>query len=154
MDVLTISAALKTIKTAADIAKVIKESNASLERAETKLQLAELMSTLADAKIQLTEIQQLIIDKDLQIRSLQEQLALRESLVWEAPYYWLMNGELKDGPFCQHCLDANAKQARLLGKSNGYWWCTVCKNSYTDKDFKDPGMPTMFAVARSKLNGF
>jgi hypothetical protein len=155
MDITSISAALTSIKTAADIAKLIRDSDSSLEQAETKLQLAELTSALADAKLEVTEIQQSLIDKDALIRSLQEQLALRERLQWEAPYYWLVDESSKEGPFCQHCLDADAKQVRLQGNGSGFWRCTVCKNTYTDKDYKDPGMPTMFTVARpGRLSGF
>jgi hypothetical protein len=155
MDITSISAALTSIKTAADITKLIRDSKSSLERAETQLQLADLTVALADAKIEVTEIQQLLIDKDALIRSLQEKLALRERLQWESPYYWLVNGSSKEGPFCQHCFDADAKQVRLQGKESGFWRCTVCENTYPDKDYKDPGMPTMFAVARGgRLDGF
>jgi len=148
MDITSISAALTSIKTAADITKLIRDSDSSLERAETKLQLAELTSALADAKLEVTEIQQLLIDKDALIRSLQEQLSLRERLQWEAPYYRLVDDSSKEGPFCQHCFDADGKQVRLHGNGSGFWRCTVCKNTYTDKDYKDPGPPTIFAVAR------
>ncbi|HWN08256.1 MAG TPA: hypothetical protein VNO50_03135 [Pyrinomonadaceae bacterium] len=155
MDIASISAALTSIKTASDIAKLIRESDSSLERAETKLQLAELTSALADAKLEVNDIQQLLTDKDVLIRSLQEQLALRERLQWEAPYYWVVNDSSKEGPFCQHCVDADSKQVRLQGNGSGFWTCTVCKNTYTDKDYKDPGMPTMFTVARpGRLSGY
>jgi len=138
MDITSISAALTSIKAAADIARLIKDSDSSLERAESKLKLAELMSALADAKIEVTEIQQLLIDKDSQIRSLKEQLAVRDRLQWEEPYYWLINDSSKEGPFCQHCFDANGKLIRLQGYSNGYWNCTACKNDYKDKSDKGP----------------
>ncbi len=156
MDITSISAALTSIKTAADITKLISNTDSSLERAETKLQLAELTSALAEAKLEVTEIQQLLIDKDALIRALQEQLALREQLQWEAPYYWLNNDSGKEGPFCQYCFDADAKQVRLQGNGSGFWRCTVCKNTYTDKDYEDPGPPTMFALARGpdRFSGF
>jgi|SRR6185369_6304691 len=156
MDITAISAALTSIKTAADIAKLIKDSDTSLEKAETKLQLADLTSALADAKLEVTEIQQLLVDKETIIRSLQEQLAVRERLQWEAPYYWLVDGSSKQGPFCQHCFDADAKPVRLQGNGAGFWRCTICKNTYTDKDYKDPGPPTMFTLARGpdRLSGF
>jgi hypothetical protein len=142
MDLTSISAALTSIKTAADIAKLIKDSDSSLERAESKLKLAELMSALAEAKIEVTEIQELLFDKDSQIRALQEQLAIKGRLQWEAPYYWLVNESSKEGPFCQHCFDTDAKLIRLQGNGSGFWDCTACKNVYKDKNYKEPELIT------------
>ena len=48
-DIATIAAALGSLKTATDIAKLIKDSGSSLEQAEVKLQIAELISSLAEA---------------------------------------------------------------------------------------------------------
>lgn len=154
MELTSISAALTSIKTATDIAKLIRDSESSLQAAETKLKLADLTSALAEAKLEVTEIQQSLIDKDVLTRSLQEKLDLRERLKWDAPYYWLMNDSRKEGPFCQHCFDADNKQVRLQGNGSGFWRCTVCKETFTDTDYKDPGPPTMFAVARRRLDGF
>src|ERR1044071_786072 len=121
MDVTSISAALTSIKTAADIAKFIKETDSSLERAEFKLKLAELMSALADAKLEITQIQQTLADKDSRIRSLEEQFAVKERLQWDPPYYWLETDSSKDGPFCQQCYDNSHKQIRLQGNGKGWW---------------------------------
>jgi ribosomal protein L37AE/L43A len=155
MDMTSISAALTSIKTAVDIAKLIKDSDSSLERAESKLKLADLMSALTAAKLEVIEIQESLTDKDARIRSLEEQIAVKQRLQWEPPYYWRVNHSSKEGPFCQHCFDADSKQVRLQGNGSGFWRCTVCENTYTDKDYKDPEMPRMFAVARrGKLDGF
>jgi hypothetical protein len=54
----SIAAILSSIKTATDIAKFLRESDLSLQRAELKLKLADLVSALAEAKIELTEIQE------------------------------------------------------------------------------------------------
>ena len=51
MDMTAITAVLGSIKTATEIAKYIKDSNVSFEKAETKLRLAELIGALADAKL-------------------------------------------------------------------------------------------------------
>jgi hypothetical protein len=138
MDITSISAALASIKTAADIAKLIKDSDSSLERAESKLRLAELMSSLADAKLELIEIQQALSDKDARIRSLEGQLAVRGRLQWESPYYWLETASSKEGPYCQRCFDTEEKLIRLQGNGSGWWQCCACKNAYTDKDYREP----------------
>ena len=63
-EISTISAILGSVKTATEIAKLIKDSYFSLEKAEMKLKLAELISALADAKIEISEIQELILQKE------------------------------------------------------------------------------------------
>ncbi|MBW2022333.1 MAG: hypothetical protein JRI51_05615 [Deltaproteobacteria bacterium] len=63
-DIATISSILTSIKTATEIAKFLKDTNISLERAETKLKLAEMVSALADARLKTAEIQELLIEKD------------------------------------------------------------------------------------------
>jgi hypothetical protein len=132
MDMTSISTVLSSIKTATDIAKLIKDSDVSLEKAESKLKLAELISALADAKIEITEIQQILLEKDTELREVKNQLVAKEKLQWDKPYYWLVDGSKKDGPFCQHCYDKHRELIRLQGDDEGYWECKACKNSYTD----------------------
>ena len=136
MDVTTISTLLGSIKTATDIAKLIKNSDLSLEKAETKLKLAELISALADAKIEVTEIQQSLLDRDAQIREFQAKLDVKGKLQWEQPYYWLSDGQRREGPFCQQCYDTDEKLMRLQGSGDGYWECKTCKNSYMEERYR------------------
>ncbi|MDP3331342.1 MAG: hypothetical protein Q8S55_05005 [Methylococcaceae bacterium] len=135
MDLTSISTALSSLKTATEIAKLIKDSDLSLEKAETKLKLAELISALADAKIEVTDIQQTLVEKDSQIQELQEKIVIKQKLQWANPYYWLVDGENKDGPYCQHCYDKNKELIRLQGNGEGYWECKACKNNYTDSSY-------------------
>ena len=63
-DITTINAVLTSIKTASDLAKIIKDSNKTLEQAEIKYKLAELISALADAKMEIAEVRELLSSKD------------------------------------------------------------------------------------------
>lgn len=136
MDIPSISAALSSLKTAADIAKLIKDSGTTLEQAEIKLKIADLVSSLADARIKISEVREALSDKDAEIKELRAKLQIHNELIWEAPYYWLGNEAGKDGPYCQHCYDTGKNLVRLQGKGNGYWRCMSCKNGYTDKAYK------------------
>jgi hypothetical protein len=136
MDVAAISAVLSSIRTATEIAKLIKDSDISLEKAEIKLKLAELISALADAKIEMAEIQQTLLNKDDELRKLREQFVVKENLKWENPYYWIIDEKRKDGPYCQQCYDKNHELIRLQGDGHGYWECKACKNSYVDSSRK------------------
>lgn len=135
-DIATIAAALGSIKTASDIAKLIKDSGSTLEKAEIKLQIAELISALADAKIEMAGVQSEILEKDKTISALQDLLDARKNLVWEAPYYWVEEGDKKDGPFCQKCYDVDHKLVRLQGGGREAWACRSCKNYFFDKHYR------------------
>jgi hypothetical protein len=135
MDIGAISAILGSIKTATDLARLINDSGVSLEKAEVKLNLAELISALADAKMEVATVQQALLDKDVELGRLHEQLALRGKLQWEHPYYWVTEAGEKDGPYCQQCYDNEHKLIRLSGDGRGYWECKTCKNTYLDKTY-------------------
>ena len=132
MDITAISTLLGSIKTATEIAKVIKETDLSLATAETKLKLADLISALADARIEVTEIQQSLAERESEIKALKAALDVKERLKWQDPCYWLEEAEGKQGPFCQCCYDSNRKLIRLQGDGEGYWECKTCKNTYVD----------------------
>ena len=107
MPVASIVAALGGIKTATDIAKLIKDAGVSLEAADHKLQIAELVGALADAKIALVEVQDALREKDDKIASLNEALRIKESLVRHNDAYYEKdeNGEPVGSPYCSHCLE-------------------------------------------------
>ncbi|MDR3553767.1 MAG: hypothetical protein P4L55_03335 [Syntrophobacteraceae bacterium] len=138
-DIATIASALSSIKTAVDIAKLIKESSVSLEQAEVKLKLAELISALADAKIEIANVQEALVGKDRQIAELRELQNIRERLKYEAPYYWMDRDGTKDGPYCQQCWDNSQKLIRLQGSTDGYWHCRTCDSGYTDQNHSGSG---------------
>ena len=130
MDIAAIGPLLGSLKTATDIAKFIRESDMSLEKAETKLKLAELVSALADAKLEAAEIQQAILDRDETIRQLTATAKLRAEVRWQQPCYYLPNSEGQDEPYCQNCYDSSGKLARLHTDGAGHFQCRVCKQSF------------------------
>ena len=139
MDITTISVALASIKTATEIAKFFKDSDLSIEKAEAKLKLAELISALADAKIQISDIQQAMSEKENEIREIKNQLKLHASLDWDDPYYWRIDGDIKEGPFCQPCYDKDNRLSRLNLVEQGSWNCRVCNQYFTDRNYVEKG---------------
>ena len=138
VDIAILGAALGSIKTATDIAKLIKDSGTSLEKAEVKLQVAELISSLADIKMELANVQTILIEKDQNIAELKIKIETKKSVVWSKPYYFLKDGEEKDGPFCQQCYDNEQKLIRLQGGGSSLWSCLSCKGSYRDSNYIHP----------------
>lgn len=137
MDVITtFSTILSSVKTATEIANILKESDLSLESAEAKLKIADLVSALADVKIQLADVRGLLIEKDDEIRSLKEKLSVKGNIEYEEPYYWLVDGGEKGGPFCISCYDGDGRLARLVEGRKGKWTCGVCGKVFYDKNYK------------------
>lgn len=59
-----------------------------LEAQEKIIELREAAITLKEENIALRE----------QVKALEDKLSIEDSLVYEAPYYWLVDGDSKDGP--------------------------------------------------------
>jgi hypothetical protein len=137
MDVATVGSLLSSIKTATEIAKFVKDADLSIEKAETKFKLAELVSALADARLEAAEIQQAILVRDERIRELEEQAKIRANLKWREPCYWLPNSESLEEPYCQHCYDGSQKLVRLHSDNAGQYQCRVCDNSFSTHERRE-----------------
>lgn len=138
MDIITsVTAILGSIKTATDIAKIIKDSDLSLEKAETKLKLANLIDSLADAKLKIINVQEVLLEAEARIRELEQQMNVRQRLEWREPFYWRTTETGTDGPFCQKCYDVESSLVRLQGDGNGYYECRACKSSYVTQHHRE-----------------
>lgn len=125
MDIATV---LTSIKTAAEIAKLIKDSGVSLEKSETKLKLADLLSALADAKTEIAGVQQILIEKDATIRTLTEQLNQKISMRFKKPFYYADEDPV---PFCPTCWEVHKRQTHLNGPDQfGDFQCVPCKHTF------------------------
>ena len=157
MDLTSITAVLGSIKTATEIAKYIKDTDLSLEMAETKLKLADLIGALADAKLEVVGVQQTLAEAESRIRALEQTLDTRGKVKWEEPFYWLDNdsdGATTDGPFCQQCYDHGSKLVRLQGDGDGYFECKVCKNSYVTKAHRERESAAAADYKRQRHSGY
>ena len=134
-DITTISAALSSLKTAIDITKFLRESDVSIERAELKLKLADLVSALAETKMELVEVQETISGKDKRIAELEEAFESKDSLVrkGDAMYAKDANGEAVGIAHCLRCWESDHKQRQLIG-THGLGRqenvCTSCGQKY------------------------
>jgi len=138
IEIAAISGALASIKNATDIARMIRESGATLKQAEINFKLAELMGALADAKVEVAGIRELLVEREEEIRRLKDDLRVKGGMEYEQPYYFLRTENGKEGPFCQKCYDSNKKLIRLqLPGREGYWECNECKSGYKDGNYKD-----------------
>ncbi|GLQ72710.1 hypothetical protein [Vibrio penaeicida] len=138
-DIVTIGTALTSLKTAVELAKAVRTSASTLEQAEVNLQIADLISALADARIEVSEIQTLLLEKDELISKLQKEVENKGNTIYEKPYYWLETNGQKEGPYCQRCKDVDELLVRLQrASSKGRWACRSCKEIYIDSSYVAP----------------
>lgn len=127
MDITTIATLLGNVKTATEIAKAIKDSGATLEAAEMKFKLAELISALADVKLEAATVQTELLEAQEQIRKLEAAAKQRAALVWRQPCYWMpRESDGMEEPYCQRCYDKEQKLSRLHEDGRGIYRCRVC----------------------------
>ncbi|UCN01522.1 hypothetical protein LCX93_06285 [Sulfurimonas sp. SWIR-19] len=125
-----IGMAVGSVKSAIEIAKTLKDSADLFDKAEVKLQLAELIGSLADAKMQIAEIQESLINSEKEKKDLRKKIEIKDNMIYEKSYYWKMDGDKKDGPFCQRCFDSDEKLIRLQGGNNDVWACAQCNKTF------------------------
>ncbi len=135
----TIGAILTSVKTATEIAKMIKDSDLSLEKAEMKLKLAELVSSLADAKLEVAKIQELLLEKNQLIRDLKDAQSLKEKMKWRDPVYYKVTQDGEEGPYCPQCWNNNDKAIRLQSPESGAWQCKTCDSTFFSQNYRPGG---------------
>ncbi len=134
-DIASIAAIMSSIKTATEIAKFLRESDLSLEKAELKLKLADLVGSLADAKMELIAIQETIAAKDLRIAEIEEAFQSKNNLVRYRDAYYAVDekGNAAGEPYCLRCWENDHKKRQLVSdaKDHGTTVCTTCGHRYS-----------------------
>ena len=133
-DLSLVPALLVSIKNASDIVKSLRSASVSLEDAEHKLQLANLIESLAEAKMNAAEIQDVIREKDEEIKRLNEALTLKAKVKkFGEAYFEVDSDETPIGdPYCLHCWEVSNKLVHLHRPIKFYNpICSLCKNSYS-----------------------
>ena len=136
-DLATIGAVLGNIKIATEIAKALRESDLSIERAELKLKLAEMISALADAKLEITDVEQLLLEKDRRLVELEEAFQSKDAFVkqYDAYYHVDSNGNPAGEPFCMSCWQIKHKKFNLHQQAGnrGVMVCAACGNTFSSR---------------------
>ena len=107
-----------TLPTYKDIIELIKKG-ATVEAQEKIMELRETALSLQEENIAFRE----------RIKILEDELKLKQQLKFEKTKYWLIDGQNKDGPFCQRCYDVEKHLVRLQDYEN-CWYCIACKNGF------------------------
>jgi uncharacterized paraquat-inducible protein A len=130
----TVTSALSGIKAAVEIVKVIRDADVSLEKAEIKLKLAELVGTLADVRMELSLIQETIIEKDRRIKELEGAFESKSKLVQHEDGYYEADatGAPSGKPYCMRCWEVDHQKRNLLNESMNVHAniCPACNTKY------------------------
>ncbi len=142
MDITTIASAYSAVKTIREIGGTLL--NAKID-AESKQRVSEVIDklggiqdTLFYIREELLKVQEENHSLKSQVKLLEEKLQEKGKLQYLKPSYWVIEGETKDGPFCQKCYDAESKLLRLQGGERDIWNCRECKNSYYGPNYTPP----------------
>jgi hypothetical protein len=129
-----ITAAINGLKVAMDIGKGLLAVDKSMEQATFKIQIAELMSSLADARVSVTEAQNVVEAKDAEIRRLQDAVANKAKVTRVKNGYYELNelGEAAGDPYCLRCWEADHRLVHLaLGaRFHDPALCPQCKSNF------------------------
>lgn len=121
-----LAAALGAVGAALNVAKSIKDIDAAFDRAAYKIQIADLMSNLADVKVAVLEAQEELRDAKAENERLTNALSAKGDLI-EGPggHLWISQEGLKLGyPVCPSCLEREGRQVIL--KQDGGMASTRC----------------------------
>ena len=61
----------------------------------------------------------------LQVQEMEDILYLAKNLIFDGFCYWLITGNIKQGPFCQHCYNREGALIRLDTQQDE-WVCPIC----------------------------
>lgn len=126
-----------------DIVELLKKGS-TIEAQEKIMELREGALSLQEENIKLRE----------KIKELEFELNKRKEVQWEAPFYWDVSDETRNGPFCQKCYDSDDKLIRLQKIEEGNWHCKSCNNNYFEASYK-PTNPVVGVVrSRSRWDSY
>ena len=130
-DATTIATVLQSIKTATDIANVLRSTDLSLEKAEMKLKLADLVSALADARMQGADLQDTLLEQERRIAELDAAFDVTGNIVRERDAYFLREGDqFVEGPYCVRCWEVEHHTRHLVSASSLSLVCHACGSTY------------------------
>lgn len=145
-DIASISGAISAVKAATDIAKVLRDLNATVQSADLKLKIAELTDALANAKLALIEVHEVVLEKDAEINRLSAALKVRGEVVRHGDSYFLVNqsGAPTGDPYCSHCFEVKHSLVHINQnpKSRVESVCPNCKNVFHWQRRQNPDAPS------------
>ncbi|WCB47620.1 hypothetical protein [Nitratidesulfovibrio vulgaris] len=112
-----------------------------------------LKGRIDEARHLLTEMQTRYValsDENIMLRSqvqeFEDILYLSRNLVFDGYCYWLLTGEIKQGPFCESCYKRDGVLVRLDSRSKS-WQCPSC-GTHHERNVEHPIPASTLAAPR------
>ena len=132
MDIAAISSALGSVKAAIELTGGILRSGSSLEKAELKLKLSEIITLLSETNIKITQLNEIIQGKDQKIKELEISLTNKSKVkkFVEAYFEITEEGENIGDPYCMYCWENHFKLIHLMNNQGDRrkYYCPHCNN--------------------------
>src|SRR6267143_399855 len=114
-DIAALTAAFTGVRTAVDIARILRDAQSAFDRADLKLKIAELVDALGDTKLSLAEVQETLRAKDAEIKRLTEALKLKAQLVRHNDAYYQTDpsGHPVGDPNCSPCSETRHQAVHI-----------------------------------------
>lgn len=133
-DLASISGAVSALKTATEVAKVLRGLDSTVQTADLKLKIAELTDALANAKLAIVEVQEELGEKDREIQRLTDALRARGEVVRHQDAYYKRNsaGVATGDPYCSLCFELKHVLVHINQnpKDRMQSICPNCKNVF------------------------
>lgn len=137
MDIMTgLSAAAQAL----DITRKLRDLEKDFDRAEFKMQIADLYTALSDARMALADAKEELAKKEAEIRSLKEAKTDKMRTVAHRGYNFGIDGHGKSigRPFCPVCEKTKGIQIQITKGTGRHDICPSCKAAYSDHPWRLP----------------
>lgn len=152
VDITTISTGISSIKTAWDIAKDLNSIDSSIQNAELKYKLAELIDALSEAKISMSEMRDANHALKVQVTELEKQLKQADKSIvriGDVLYKTNPSGIPVGKACCQPCYDNHTLFVNFAQK-NGTFSCTKCAAHIHPSYVLNEMTPSTFASLKER----
>lgn len=133
-DLASITGAIAALRTATDVARVLRDLDSTVQTADLKLKVAELTDALASAKLAVVEVQQTLAEKDREIERLSDALRIKDEVVRHQDAYYAKNAEQKatGDPYCSFCFEMRHTLVHINQnpRDRSQSVCPNCKNVF------------------------
>lgn len=124
------------LATAYRIAKAVLNADRAIDKAELKLQMADLMAALSESRQEALTARETIQALEGRLRLLESNATLLATLKHKAPFY------LADGdpiPYCARCVEVERLPVHVVKTTvfqggRRMWTCPKCQTGYADVD--------------------
>jgi hypothetical protein len=131
MELTTISAALSGLKRATEMVSALTRGDVTLEKAELKVKLADVLGELAEARTALVEAHEALEANEKEMQRLLGAVRLKDQVVRYGDAYFskASNGSPTGDPYCTFCFESDGRLLHLTDRDRNHTRvCPGCKH--------------------------